>query len=317
MDPAPFLRGNPFPPTKRDPYPRAKPGDARIPGDTWFTATVPVGVRLELDGNAEAIEIAYETRTAEAGWQRAAFELWRDGALVSSADAPAGAGVVRLRYGGGRATVYLPERAFPRIDGIEPAGGSIEPAPGAPRLICYGDSIAEGWNASMPSAAWPSIVAREHDLDLVNMGYAGAARGELASAEQVAELDADIVSISFGTNCWSRVPFTAGLMRETVIAFLDIVRTGHPDAPIVVQSMILRPEGEATGNALGTTHAELRAAMEDVVRARIDDGDKRLHLIPGLSLIDASMLADDVHPNDAGHRAMAAAIGPMLAEAVA
>ncbi len=317
MDPARFLHGNPFPSTSRVPYPRAKPGDGRVCGDTWQMATFPVGVRLEFVGDASEIAIAYETKTADAAWQRCAFELWRDGELVSSADAAAGHGEVRLACGtGGRAVVYFPERAQPRIDSIEPLGGSIDLPPGQPRWLCYGDSIAEGWNASMPSRAWPSIVGRDHELDLLNLGYAGAARGELASAEQVAELAADVISISFGTNCWSRVPFTTGLMRETLHAFIDVVRTGHPDTPIVVQSMVLRPDAEDSGNGLGTTHAELRAVIEDVAMAR-GATDKKLRLVEGLNILDASMLDDGLHPNDAGHRAIAAAMGAALEEVIA
>jgi lysophospholipase L1-like esterase len=313
MDPSPFLRGNPFPATSRDPYPRAKPGDGRVPADTWFMATVPAGVRLEFAGDASEVEIAYVARANE-GWQRPAFESWSPTEPLSTADVTEGTGTVRLACAR-RTIVYLPERMRPRITSIEAIGGPIAPATPAPRWLCYGDSIAEGWNASMPSRAWPAVVAREHDLDVVNMGYAGAARGELALAEQIAELPADVISVTYGTNCWSRVPFTTGLMRETLHAFLDVVRTGHPETPIVVQSMLLRPEAEHQANGVGATHAELRAAMEDVVLSRIDHGDKRLRLIEGLPIIDASMLDDGVHPDDTGHRAVADVLGPILAEA--
>ena len=71
------------------------------------------------------------------------------------------------------------------------------------------------------------------------------------SAEQIAKLDADVISISHGTNCWTRIPFSAALFRENTRAFLRIVREGHPDVPIVVTSPVLRPDAEATPNRLG------------------------------------------------------------------
>src|SRR5262249_29779527 len=97
--------------------------------------------------------------------------------------------------------VYLPEGMRPqvlavRIERREPAA-----APRGPRWLAYGDSIAEGWIASGPSGAWPAVAARRHGLDVVNLGYAGSARGELPSAQHIAMLDADVISVSHGTNC--------------------------------------------------------------------------------------------------------------------
>ena len=153
---------------------------------------------------------------------------------------------------------------------------SSRPRRRGPRWIAYGDSIAEGWIASGPAGAWPSVAARRHGLDLVNLGYAGSARGELPSAQHVAALDADVISISHGTNCWSRIPFSAALFAEQTRAFLALVRQGHPDTPIVVTSPILRPDAETTPNALGATLRDLRVAMEDVTRELIAAGDARL-----------------------------------------
>ena len=60
MDPAPFIRGCVFPGTKSVPYPRADPSDTRIPRDTWQTAQLPVGVRLELVGVREGGHLSSE-----------------------------------------------------------------------------------------------------------------------------------------------------------------------------------------------------------------------------------------------------------------
>ena len=144
---------------------------------------------------------------------------------------------------------------------------------------------------------------------MVNLGYAGAARGELVSAEQVAALDADVISISHGTNCWTRIPFSAAMFRENTRAFLTIVREGHPETPIVVTSPVLRPDAEAARNRLGATLADLRAAMEEVARERITDGDELLTLVPGGSLLGPDDLPDGIHPGDHGHRVLAATFG--------
>lgn len=317
MDPAPFLRGRAFDPAPGVPYPRADPADAaRLPADTWATAQIPVGVRLEYIGDAERVRIAYRTATADLGYRGdgagRTFAAWTGGRCVDEQPATLGDATVELSLGGERTVVYLPEGMKPEVLDVQPVGGTLEPAPPQPRWIAYGDSVAEGWIASGPALAWPAIAGRDHSLDVVNMGYAGAARGEIVSAEQIATLDADVVSITHGTNCWTRIPFSAGMLREGTSGFLEVVRQGHPDTPILVASPVVRPDAEDTPNRLGATLGDLRRAMEEAVRERIAAGDDRLVLVEGLDLIGADMLGDGIHPNDEGHARMAAVLGPRV-----
>ncbi len=318
MEPDPFIRGQAWPGTPKVPHPRAKPSDAfRLPVDTWAQAQIPVGVRLELVGDAEELEIVYETRSADAGMRGEAgltFQLWRGGSPVDEEKAEHPQGTVRLRMGSGDgpAIVYLPEGMRPAIREIAGIGGAISPAPLQPRWLCYGDSVAEGWLASRPALAWPAIAGRDNHLDACNLGYAGSARGEVVSAEHLAELDAAVISITHGTNCWNRIPHSADQMRANTAAFLDIVRQGHRKTPILVASPILRPDAEETRNRLGATLADLREAMRETVKLRIDAGDDRIRFVDGRPIVTESQLADDVHPNDDGHRAIAAVLGPVV-----
>jgi lysophospholipase L1-like esterase len=202
----------------------------------------------------------------------------------------------------------------PTVLGLAAAGGSIEPAPPQPRWLAYGDSVAEGWVASGPARAWPAIAGRELGLDVCNLGYAGSARGEIVSAEHVAGLHAHAISITHGTNCWTRIPFSAGMLYEGTLAFLEVVRQGHPGTPVVVASPVVRPDAEATPNRLGATLADLRRAIERAVEDRIGDGDSRLWLVPGADLLRPEHLADGIHPGDEGHRVLARTIGAKVGE---
>jgi lysophospholipase L1-like esterase len=321
MDPGPFLRGAAFAGTPKVAYPRAKPSDSlRLPVDTWFQAGIPVCVRLELVGDADVIEIDYRTTTEDLGPRGdgagRTFSAWRGTEQVDEDKAVLGEGTARLQLGPRTETpvvVYLPEGMKPVVVALR-SEAPIEPAPPQPRWIAYGDSVLEGWIASSPALGWGHIASREQSLDVTNMGYAGAARGEIVCAEHIAELDADLISITHGTNCWERIPHSSDQMRANISAFLDVVRQGHPETPILVVSPLLRPDGEATPNRLGATLADLRRAMEEVVRDRIDAGDERLRLVEGGGIIGPEHLGDQVHPNDEGHRAIADAVGPVLKE---
>ena len=313
--PEPFVRGCAWPGTRSVSYPRASPRDrTRLPGDTWQMASIPVGVRLEIVGDAWELEIAYRTATDQLGYRGDGagthFSAWTTEGLLAEEPAQLGEGTVLLPLAQGQPTiVYLPEGMRPTVLHVTGVGGDLQPAPQQPRWVVYGDSVAEGWIASAPALAWPAIAGRRQRLDVVNLGYAGAARGEIASAEQVAQLDADLITVCHGTNCWTRTPHSAGLFREGVEAFLTILRQAHPRTSIQVVSPVIRPDAEGQPNRLGATLADLRAAMEVVVERRIADGDDRLQLLRGLQLIAAEHLGDGIHPNDDGHARLAAAIG--------
>ncbi|HEY1466892.1 MAG TPA: GDSL-type esterase/lipase family protein [Acidimicrobiales bacterium] len=327
----PFLAGCVFPAAPGVPYPRALPVDAgRLPADTWATACIPVGVRLELVGEAEAIEIEYDTATSDLGYRGdsagTTFTSWRGQSVIDDVPAVLGRGRLTLRVaaaGGGpggpgsdgsdsdgsdRTVVTLPEGMRPSILAVGGVGGTVQPAPPQPRWLCYGDSIAEGWAATNPGRAWPALAGRRYGLDVVNLGYAGAARGEMVSAEEIAGLPAAVISLSYGTNCWTRIQHSAEQVGAGLDAFVDLVRTGHPDTPIVVASPVIRPDAEDRQNGLGATLADLRSVIE----ARIERRralDTRIHLVRGGSLLTADQLADGVHPGDEGHRILAEAIG--------
>ncbi|MEV8534099.1 GDSL-type esterase/lipase family protein [Streptomyces sp. NPDC051211] len=325
LDPGPFLRGVGWL-DKGRPF-RADPADTmRLPWDTGERATLPIGVRLEFttgpDRPAQAVEIRY--RAAVPGPTDAlrdlahGFALWnREGLLGEVFTEPAAEAVVRIELPPGRGpyTVHPPEAQSPLLLGLRGIGGPLAPAPAAPRWVVHGDSITEGWWSTRPAHCWPAVAGRALGWDTVNLGYAGAARGELATAEQLAALPADALTLAFGTNCWSRVPHSVPLMYETTRAFLELVRQGHPRTPLLLVSPVLRPDAERTPNRLGATLGALRDAMERAVGDRISGGDEHLALLPGRDLLGPEHLADGLHPNDAGHALLGLAVVTALRRA--
>ena len=310
----PFLRGCAWPASDDAPYPRADPTDARrMPQDTWGAAQLPAGCAWKSSGSATSIDVDYVTATDELGYRGAgagcAFEVWR-GRPCRSTHSPrcSADGTVRLDLGGGdgRVVVYLPEGMKPTIQSLMAVGGDIAPAPKQPRWIAYGDSITEGWSASSPARCWLAIAGRERAMDTVNLGFAGSARGEIVLAQQIAALDADVITVAYGTNCWATIPHSADMVRANTAAFLRIIRAAHPHVPVLVVSPLIRPDAEERPNAVGTTLADIRAAIEHAVA---EANDELTSLLPGADLLSADLLADGIHPGDEGHRELATRIG--------
>lgn len=316
------LRGAAWPGTEQTPYPRSDPADDRLPADTLGTAQIPVGVRLELIGDASGIEIDYTCATSDLGYRGEGagthFSAWRGDKEVGAAAAAGSGGTAHVDLSGpadDRITVYLPEGLKPRLSAVRAAGGTLEAAPAGPRWVAYGDSLTEGWIASGPAYCWPALAARRHGLDVVNLGYAGSCRGELASAEQIAKLPADVISLAYGTNCWTRIPHSRALFAANLRAFLSILREGHPETPIVISSPVIRPDAESTPNRLGATLADLRAEVEEFAASPGDAGP--IELVPGLPILRGDQLPDGVHPGDEGHAIIAEVIGGAVSRAAA
>jgi lysophospholipase L1-like esterase len=302
------------------PYPRANPADAdRLPVDVWAAAQLPAGVRIELVGDAQAVQIAYETTSGNLGYRGegagCTFAVYRHAQKLCEEEAVLGEGIVELELSGDPdrpAVIYLPEGMRPVVQTVTGVGGTVEPAPTQPRWLAYGDATTQGWLASSPSMSWPAVAARKLGFDVVNLGYAGSARGDTALAEMLADTPAEAISIALGSNAWSRIPHTAELMAEEIRAFVALVRGAQPEVPIVVVSPTLRPDAEDKPNRLGATMADLRIAMEEAVRERMAGGDSRLFLVEGARVLEVEDLEDGVYPGDEGHKRLAAAVSKFL-----
>ncbi|WP_418955962.1 GDSL-type esterase/lipase family protein [Streptomyces tritici] len=254
QDAGPFLRGTAWF-DERGRAVRADPADLdRLPWDAAQRAALPVGIRLEFTAAPGTRAVAVRYRAEVPGRAEPlrdlahCFALWEGGSLVGETCArPAEEAevVLGLPPRPGPFTVHPPEWAAPWLLRLRGVGGAVAPAPPRPRWVVHGDSITEGWWATRPAHAWPAAAGRALGLDAVNLGYAGAARGELPTAEQLASLPADVLTLAFGTNCWGRTPHSAPLLYETTRAFLDLVRAGHPRTPLLLLSPVLRPAAES------------------------------------------------------------------------
>lgn len=290
---------------------------AKLPSDTVGAGRVPAGLRLAIVGSAREVRLRFEQgdlTAVPAPTSGSELAVWSGGEMVGRA---AMAEVVDIdlpeRAGDALIEIYLPEDRVWRLCDIQPVGGDLSDAPRGPRWVVYGDSITQGWSVSAPGLGWPSRVARELELDLVNLGFAGSARGELPAALAVAGSQADVLTVAWGTNAWSSVPTDAAQIAQTMRLFLVALRQGLPDVPVLVVSPIVRPDAEETPNRFGATLVDLREALErEVLRFAAERGDARLTLLSGRDLVPVEQLVDGVHPGDLGHESLADCVAAVM-----
>ena len=135
-----------------------------------------------------------------------------------------------------RVEVWLPHRSVVELRAVRVNdGASVSAPPSRRRWVHYGSSISHCLEVDHPTDAWPAITARRADVDLVNLGVAGQCHARSARRRaRSATSTSTSISVKAGINI-----VEASTMKERVFVpalhgFLDTVRDGHPDVPIVV-----------------------------------------------------------------------------------
>ncbi|MBO5646579.1 MAG: hypothetical protein J6S59_05640 [Clostridia bacterium] len=199
---------------------------------------------------------------------------------------------------------------FPRNELIEDisvtfAEGSevLAPTPYriAPPVVFYGSSITEGGCCSNHHNAYSAILSRKLDMDFVNLGFSGAAKGEIAMAEYIAGLDMSLFVYDYDHNA----PNCAHL-RDTHYPFYKRFRELRPDVPIL---MLSRPASESVYKN------DNRDVILNTLHKAREAGDMNIEFIDGNTFFgrDSELcFVDNVHPNDLGFYKMACTIEPVL-----
>lgn len=341
--------------------PHRLPARARrqIPDEQLAMAEAqPSGVRLAFRTRATAIELdTLPTKRAYRGFPAPAdgvYDLLVDGRLAAQATVPGGnvrtidmaTGSAELREGPpGTARfaglpaddkdveIWLPHTEITELIALR-TDAPVEPAPDRGRRVWlhHGSSISHGSNAAHPTGSWPALAAASAGVDLVNLGFGGGALLDPFTARAMRDTPADLISLKIGINVVNADVMRLRAFTPAVHGFLDTIREGHPDTPLLVVSPILCPVHEDTPGPLapdftgGTLHfratgdpaeraagrltlTAIRDALARVVGRRAAD-DPHLHYLDGRDLYGEKdhaelPLPDDVHPDPAGHRRIA------------
>ncbi|MGM9624430.1 MAG: SGNH/GDSL hydrolase family protein [Eubacteriales bacterium] len=167
-------------------------------------------------------------------------------------------------------------------------------------IVYYGSSITQGGCASRPGNAYQNIISAKRNIDHINLGFSGSARGEDVIAEYIASLDMSVFVCDYDHNAPSPEHLAA-----THEKLYRTVRASHPDMPIIFVS---KPDALYLDDDIrrrDIIYATYRKAYADnPLTAGFIDG----HTLFGADYHDACTV-DGCHPNDAGFVRMADVIG--------
>lgn len=179
-------------------------------------------------------------------------------------------------------------------------------------ILFYGSSITQGGCASRPGNCYTNMLCRALDVEGINMGFSGSAKGELPLAELIASLDLSLFVYDYDHNA----P-TAEYLAQTHLPFYRAIRQRRPDLPIIMLSRCDFYTRPVVPEHLQDS-IRRRKVVEDTWRYGLEQGDKLLWYIDGETLFQGPMAdsctVDGCHPNDLGFYRMYQRILPVAQE---
>ncbi len=172
------------------------------------------------------------------------------------------------------------------------------------KIVFYGSSVTEGGCVSRPGLAYPAIVSRMLDMDYVNLGMSGAAKGELGMADYINSQGFRIIMMDYDGNAPN-----AEYLRATHEPFYRRLREGDPDVPIIMMS-------RSNFDKNIPESIERREVIKDTYAKARTEGDKNVYFIDGEMNFGETgreyCRVDIDHPNDLGHMRMAEHVYPFI-----
>ena len=172
-------------------------------------------------------------------------------------------------------------------------------------IVYYGSSITQGGCASRPGNAYPSILSRRFNIDHINLGFSGSARGETEMAEYIATLDMELFVYDYDHNAPS-----AQHLEATHEKMFKIIRAAHPTVPVVMMST-------TTMARFFDSRERRREIIYQTYKNALERGDKNVCFWDGGKEFEPHQeygTVEGCHPNDYGFVAIANSLDPVIRE---
>ncbi|MCH5215315.1 MAG: SGNH/GDSL hydrolase family protein [Muribaculaceae bacterium] len=175
-------------------------------------------------------------------------------------------------------------------------------------IIFYGTSILQGGCANRPGMAHTNILERWLNRETINLGFSGMGQLDLPVAHVIANIT------NPGMVVLDMVPNVSVAQMDTLlVSFYNIIRTAHPDVPML---FIEDPEfphcrfDKAARNDVDTKNACLKKHFEYLKKS----GEKNIYYLDGKNVIgnDAEATVDGLHFTDLGFMRFSEILYPII-----
>ena len=270
---------------------------------------VPYSARLSMDHmpstGVSGIDV-YRFDEKAGAWRYVSTGRIRDAVKGSSLQVPWTPGtacLVNLPLYNGIRSFELGIDPTANVEALGPRKSGIDKP-----VVFYGTSITHGGCCSRPGLAFPSIMGRDLDVPIVNLGFSGSGQGELEMSEHLAAIDASCYVIDCVWNMNQK------LMEARYEKFVRNLRAKRPSTPIILAEGCDVYCATAQSKGIMGRSKYVKPLYEQLVK----EGWKNLYFLPsaGQHADDFEGTVDGCHPNDWGMMHIAKAFGKAVREAL-
>ena len=163
-------------------------------------------------------------------------------------------------------------------------------------ILYYGSSITQGGCASRADTCYQALISKWNNIDFINLGFSGNAKGEVAMAEYLAGIDCSLFVCDYDHNAPS-----VEHLAKTHYRLYETFRKSNPITPIL---FVTRPDYDYSADGEGR-RLEILKTYKRAKRS----GDGNVYFLDGRRFYgkgDRTLFAvDGCHPTDHGFYRMA------------
>ena len=252
-------------------------------------ATGSTGVRLDFTTDSST----FAFKTASGG----RYELYINGEYkgqITNANTQVYSTTLDTSDGENRITLFLPNGGVGSISMVQlDYGASFERQKFDTKFLIIGDSITQAWPTSIDSNGYGHLISMHYNADSIIYGVGGGVF-DYKILGTTPEFDPDVITVAFGTNDWAR-SYNASTLENNMRSFLNKLKELYPDAQIIGITPLWRKDA---GTSKALTFDEARDLIKSIYE------EYGIPCIDGEGMMghDDKFFADDVHPNDEGHK---------------
>ncbi|MCQ2427546.1 MAG: SGNH/GDSL hydrolase family protein [Clostridia bacterium] len=270
------------------------------PRDFYVKSFATSGIRLDFRTDSDVFGFTYRIENASSR-NFYFFDIYVDGIMElhrGEKDMWIKAGRIDMKLPAGehRVTLWLPCLSAAMLSEITlDDGASVIPCPSSRKMICFGDSISQGYDAEYPSMAYTNRLADHFDADMLNLAIGGEKFVPgLLSQEFADSFRPEIITVAYGTNDWSG--FERALFEERTNGFLEKLAEYYKGSKIFIITPIWRGDNHRV-TKVGTFDEAIRFIADKAASLGLNVIEGR-NLTPHVSGFYSDLR---LHPNDFGY----------------
>jgi len=216
---------------------------------SWSRSFATAGIRLEFDTDSSSLSFSAEIRPSTSR-RFFAHSIFVNGERLGEISGVLPEDVQKLRVqkqfaleqGTKRISILLPWSVESRLLALELSDGAwFAPVKKTRKLLAYGDSITQGYDAEKPEEAYIVQLANWQDAELVCKAIGGE-----RFCPQLAELcevaDPDLITVAYGSNDW-RLSERKEFLYDSQ-HFFRILADRFPGIPLITLAPVWRIDAD-------------------------------------------------------------------------